>query len=108
MLSYPRACRSLGSLRVCVKDNPNETGIKRHTIFVQVLDHSREVLLRLLVKVGDGDTGGEDGVVRMFSREVRSSLSGEVLRIACKQLFVKLCMHLRQARPSSLPGTHLQ
>ena len=49
------------------------------TILVQVLDDSREVLLGLLVKVGDGDTRGKDGVVRVLRCAVRGGLSSEVL-----------------------------
>ena len=51
------------------------------TILVQVLDDSREVLLGPLVKVGDGDTRGKDGVVRVLRGEVRGSFSGKILSV---------------------------
>ncbi len=50
------------------------------TIFIQVLDHGGKVLLRLLVEIRNSDTSSEDGVIGMFGGEVRSGLSGEVLR----------------------------
>lgn len=46
---------------------------------VQIADDSGEELLRLLVKVRDGDTGSKDGIVGVLSGKVRRSLCGEVL-----------------------------
>lgn len=45
----------------------------------------REVLLRLFVEIGYGNTSGEDSVVGMFCREIGSCLGGEILRniISC-------------------------
>ena len=57
------------------------------------------------MKVGDGNTGGEDGVVRMFSGEIRSSLSSEVLRRVCKKIFVVkyyMCTYVKLDRSHSL------
>jgi hypothetical protein len=46
---------------------------------VEVVDNGGECLLSLLVKVGDGDTRGEDGIVWVLGGEVGGGLSGEVL-----------------------------
>ena len=44
------------------------------TVVMQISDKLREVLCRLLVQVGDGDTSGKDGIVGVFGGEVCSSL----------------------------------
>jgi len=46
---------------------------------VEIGDDSRERLLRLFVKVGNGDTGGKDSIIGVLCREVCSSLGGEVV-----------------------------
>lgn len=46
---------------------------------VQVLDHARERLFRLFVQVRDGDSGGEDRIVRVLGREVGSGFGRQVL-----------------------------
>jgi hypothetical protein len=40
----------------------------------------REILLRLFVEIGHGNTSGEDSVVGMFCRQISSCLGGEILR----------------------------
>lgn len=50
------------------------------TIFIQIFDHGGKVLLRLLVEIRNSDTSSEDRVIGMFGGEVRSGLSGEVLK----------------------------
>jgi hypothetical protein len=42
----------------------------------------RECLLGLLVEVGDGNTSGENGVVRVLGREVCSGLRSEILLVS--------------------------
>lgn len=44
-------------------------------IVIKVADNSRPLLLSLLVKIGYGDTGGQNGIVRMGNRHVRSGFS---------------------------------
>src|SRR2546425_11135 len=51
-----------------------------HTIVVQVCDDLGKVLLGLLVKVGDGNAGGKNGVVWVLGGEVCRSLGSKVLQ----------------------------
>ena len=52
---------------------------KERTIVIQIFDDMREVLLRLFVEIGHGNTSGEDSIVGMFCRQISSCLGGEVL-----------------------------
>lgn len=49
---------------------------------VEIGHDGGEGLFRLLVQVGNGNTGGEDGIVGVFGRKIRSGLSGEILPVS--------------------------
>ena len=51
-----------------------------HTIVVQIRYNLGEALLGLFVEIGDGDTSGKNGVIRVLCCEVRGSLGSKVLR----------------------------
>jgi hypothetical protein len=49
---------------------------------VEVVDDGGKGLLGFLVQVGNGDSGGENGIIGVLGREVGSSLGREVLGLA--------------------------
>lgn len=48
---------------------------------IEVLDDGREDLLGLLVEVGNGDAGGEGGIVRVVGGQVGGGLGGQVVEL---------------------------
>lgn len=52
-------------------------------IVIEIADNGRPLLLGLLVKIGNGDTGGEDGIIGVGNGHVRSCLSSLEQRLVC-------------------------
>lgn len=46
---------------------------------MEIMHDSRENLLGLLVKVGDGDSSGKNSIIRVLGGKVSGSLSCEIL-----------------------------
>jgi hypothetical protein len=51
-------------------------------VIVEVLHNGRELLLGLLVEVGDGNAGSQESIIWMLGGQVGSSLSGESVKVA--------------------------
>lgn len=81
----------------------------RHTIVVQIFDYLREVLLGLLVQIGDGNAGCKHSIIRMFCRKIRSSLRSKVLmKNKMQAMNDQIARNVHQARRSSRLDTLLQ
>jgi hypothetical protein len=93
----PAAFPFLGlTVRLNIRKRDKRFGRSRRTILIQVFDNLREVLLRLLVEVRDGDTRSEYSVVWMLGGEIGGCLSGEVLKV--KEMFNKIYRAERSKR----------
>ena len=67
----------------------------------------REVLLRLFVEIGHGNTSGEDSVVGMFCRQIGSCLSGKVLcnTISQCEILLMIKTYVKFGRSDTLINT---
>src|SRR6267142_1124381 len=74
-----RADRPVLGLTTKTIRNHKKPSQKARTIVVEVFDDMREVLLCLFVEVGYSDAGCEDGVIRMFCRQVCRCLGSKIL-----------------------------
>ena len=72
--------------------------IERRTIFVEILDDLRKGFLCFFVEIRDGKAGSQDGVVGVFGREVRGSLSSKVLGALSASNQKEEIKHVRPAR----------
>lgn len=57
-------------------------------VFIEILANSGEGFLGLLMQVGDGDPGSEDGVVWVLCSHVSGSLRGEIVELDCGDTLV--------------------
>ena len=93
-------------LRIYCKINNQTTEISLDpiglTIMIKVGNDLAETLLSLLMKIGDGDSGGENSIIRMFCSKVCRGLRCEILKCGAESAFTHLVALFRLTSNSTV------